>query len=266
MFTALELQQFLATVQHGMETELLFDDLIGYLQNPLVSLHDPWAPYFATTPALFGMWTQLMSCARQSSHAAEILRKVAEHYPLIYRVSCFLDSELEIELFVRSLCLDSTTPVQHKEIRETLFRFLNQLSPDVREMVMHILTEDSHGYFGKEDSFQNEFLDLDQLKHCIADPHLFEQVMATIQINTYLNLPWTQTIQDIYALVKHREIWHQLAPILEQAQTSTDLETVEYTSYEDYVQKNFLDDGGQEYLDAEIDRSQVEYMFQNLKM
>lgn len=40
----------------------------------------------------------------------------------------------------------------------------------------------------------------------------------------------------------------------------------DYDSYEDYVQKQFLDNGGKEYLDSEIDRAQVEHMFGNLKM
>lgn len=44
------------------------------------------------------------------------------------------------------------------------------------------------------------------------------------------------------------------------------LENEEYDSYEDFVKKNFLDDGGQEYLDGEIERAQVEHMFGNLKM
>jgi hypothetical protein len=44
------------------------------------------------------------------------------------------------------------------------------------------------------------------------------------------------------------------------------IDSAEYESYEDYVQKNFLDDGGQQYLENEINRNQVELMFQNLKM
>lgn len=44
------------------------------------------------------------------------------------------------------------------------------------------------------------------------------------------------------------------------------IDSAEYASYEDYVQKNFLDDGGQQYLENEINRNQVELMFQNLKM
>ena len=46
----------------------------------------------------------------------------------------------------------------------------------------------------------------------------------------------------------------------------SELDNTQYTSYEDYVQKNFLDDGGQQYLDEEIDRAQVEHMFGNLTM
>jgi hypothetical protein len=44
------------------------------------------------------------------------------------------------------------------------------------------------------------------------------------------------------------------------------IDTTQYESYEDYVKKNFLDDGGQEYLDQEINRAQVEHMLSNLTM
>jgi hypothetical protein len=44
------------------------------------------------------------------------------------------------------------------------------------------------------------------------------------------------------------------------------LENEHYDSYEEFVQKNFLDNGGQQYLDDEINRAQVEHMFGNLKM
>jgi hypothetical protein len=44
------------------------------------------------------------------------------------------------------------------------------------------------------------------------------------------------------------------------------IDTNNYESYEDYVQKNFLDDGGQQYLDDEINRAQVEHMLGNLTM
>lgn len=44
------------------------------------------------------------------------------------------------------------------------------------------------------------------------------------------------------------------------------IDTTHYESYEEYVKKNFLDNGGQEYLDDEINRAQVEHMFGNLTM
>lgn len=45
-----------------------------------------------------------------------------------------------------------------------------------------------------------------------------------------------------------------------------DIDTQQYSSYEEYVQKNFLDDGGQQYLDSEVEQAQVEHMLGSMNM
>ncbi|KAG0778352.1 hypothetical protein G6F16_001420 [Rhizopus arrhizus] len=270
--TAINIYHFLSTVHQECADQQLFNSFILSLKSPkfapLWTITQRWSPIFATEmPKLLESFQALLSMATESSKDEILLQTVADHYPLIYKVSCFLESDLELELFVRCLCLDITTPVQPQEIKPLLLRFLNQLPVDVRDCVMHVITEDEHHYLAKEDWVQHGFLDLDRMYHVIGNQDLFEQVMAVIQNNTHHSLPWTQTIQDIYELVYHRkegDIWDQLAPILQQVQIQED--SAEYESYEDYVQKNFLDDGGQQYLENEINRNQVELMFQNLKM
>ncbi|CAO3694813.1 unnamed protein product [Rhizopus stolonifer] len=261
----LNIYQFLFTVHQTIDDQNTLNEILLSFQSPrfssVSSIHQRWSPLFSQWPELFNSFNQLFSLAEQSLQNDQTLQRTAEHYPLIYRVSCFLDSPL-LDLFIRCLCLDCKTPIADFEIRNMVFQFLKQLDNDIdtKEMIIHILIEDDkHDYFNTKDWIpEDNVLDLDRIKRLLGDQELFEQVMATIQLNTFLSLPW---IQDVYEMTRHLNIWDQLAPILQSQTDST-----EYVSYEDYVQKNFLDDGGKEYLDGEIDRSQVEHMFENLKM
>ncbi|KAI9344730.1 hypothetical protein BD770DRAFT_414150 [Pilaira anomala] len=275
--SALQIYQFLSTLHQTCPDAGTFDSILLSLQtprfSPVSSILDRWAPTFAhQMPTLFGDFQQLMASAQRSPEYDALLRRVSEHYPLIYRVSCFLENDLQLELFVRCLCLDSSTPVNVTEVKQTLMQFFRELSPDTRDFVQEIVMEDHHGYLSREDCMMDDnlpgaesfhgFIDLDRVYDILQDPKLFDQLMAIIQANTARNVVWAQTIQEIHALVSGRGVWEQLAPILQVHHINEE----EYESYEDYVQKNFLDNGGQQYLDDEINRAQVEHMLGNLKM
>ncbi|CEJ05134.1 hypothetical protein RMCBS344292_19082 [Rhizopus microsporus] len=147
-----------------------------------------------------------------------MLRRVADHYPLIYRVSCFLETDDQVELFIRCLSLDRMTSAE--EIKPSLFQFLNLLESDTRQCIERVLVEDPHGYLSVQDCTPSDgFLDLDRLSEVISDSVLFEQVMATIQSNAARGLPWIESVQQIYELVRDRGLWEQLAPILQQVIT-----------------------------------------------
>ena len=90
---------------------------------------------------------------------------------------------------------------------------LDQLPPDSREYIQAILKEDSHGYYTES---YDGFLDLDKVYRIVNDPQLFDQLMAIIQTNTSRGVIWSQTIQEVYELVYGRDIWDQLAPLLQQ--------------------------------------------------
>ncbi|KAI8384039.1 hypothetical protein BD560DRAFT_452714 [Blakeslea trispora] len=262
--SALHIFQFLSSLHECCPAQDTFESVLLSLRTPrfapVSSITDRWTPVLAVqTPNLVQDFQLMMASAAKSPDYDSLLIRVAEHYPLIYRVSCFLEDDLQLELFVRCLCLDSTTPVTAAEIQTTLKQFLDQLPPDSREYIQAILKEDSHGYYTES---YDGFLDLDKVYRIVNDPQLFDQLMAIVQTNTSRGVIWSQTIQEVYELVYGRDIWDQLAPLLQQVYVKSD--NAQYTSYEDYVKKNFLDDGGQQFLDEEIDRAQVEHMFGNL--
>lgn len=291
--SALQIYQFLSTLHQSCPNKETFDAILLSLQTPrftpVTTITERWTPTFQTyIPNLLVDFQQLMASAARSPEYDALVIKVSEHYPLIYRVSCFLENDLELELFVRCLCLDSTTPVNKEEVKQTLMQFFRELPQDAREYVQEIVIEDHHGYLSREDCMADDplqpadgFLDLDKVYQIVNDPGVFDQLMAIIQTNTARGVIWSQTIQEIYELVATKGIWDQLAPLLQQVQVKAGklsrdnrsvwkanecLDTNQYESYEDYVQKNFLDNGGQQYLDDEINRAQVEHMLGNLTM
>ncbi|CEP17274.1 hypothetical protein [Parasitella parasitica] len=276
--SALQIYKFLSALHQACPYKNTFDGILLSLLTPrftpVTTIAERWTPTFQThIPSLLYDFQQLiLSAARLPEYDALVMR-VAEHYPLLYRVSCFLENELQLELFVRCLCLDSATPVKKDEVKQKLMQFFRELPEDSREYLEEIVITDHHGYLSREDCMAddestmqpfNGFLDLDKIYQITKDPDLFDHLMAIIQTNIAKGVAWSKTIEEIYELVATKNIWEQLAPLLHQVYMKP--ETTQYKSYEDYVQKNFLDDGGQEYLDAEIDRAQVEHMFENLKM
>lgn len=228
--SSLQIYQFLSNLHQTCPNVKTFEGILVSLQTPRFSpvstIYERWYPTFANhMPSLLTDFQQLLSSAQRSPEYDTLLMRVSEHYPLIYRVSCFLENDLELELFVRCLCLDSSTPVNVKEVKQTLMQFLRELSPDTRDFVQEILVEDHHGYLSREDcmldetSNRTEFqgvLDLDRVYEIINDSNLFDQLMAIIQTNTVRNITWSQTIQEIYDLVAGRGIWEQLGPLLQQ--------------------------------------------------
>lgn len=228
--SSLQIYQFLSNLHQTCPNVKTFEGILVSLQTPRFSpvstFYERWYPTFANhMPNLLTDFQQLLSSAQRSPEYDTLLMRVSEHYPLIYRVSCFLENDLELELFVRCLCLDSSTPVNVKEVKQTLMQFLRELSPDTRDFVQEILVEDHHGYLSREDcmldetSNRTEFqgvLDLDRVYEIINDSNLFDQLMAIIQTNTVRNTTWSQTIQEIYDLVAGRGIWEQLGPLLQQ--------------------------------------------------
>ncbi|KAI8972036.1 hypothetical protein BDF20DRAFT_907501 [Mycotypha africana] len=281
--SALQIYQFLYTLHQNTPSKEIFDSILLDLKTPRFEpvsvLADRWRPIFQTEmPSLLDQFEQLLASAAQSPAYDSLLMSVSDHYPLVYRVSCFLENDLQLELFVRCLCLDLSTPVHHEEIKETIIQFLTELPSDIREYVEEILIEDDHHYLSRNDTVTmmmnrrktadassfDGFLDMDKVYEVIDDEYTFDMFMAILQSNMSDGAPWSQTCQEIYQLVAEKGIWERLAPLLQQVYIKSD--TQDYASYEDYVQQNFLDDGGQQYLDDEIKRAQVEHMMSKLTM
>jgi hypothetical protein len=233
--SALQIFEFLSTLHQTCPSTETFDAILLSLKTPRFSsvstIADRWIPTFANEiPSLLVDFQQLMAHAIKSSDYDALLIRVADHYGLIYRVSCFFETNMELQVFVRCLCLDSATPVSKEEVKQTLMQFIRGLPQESREYVEEILVDDPHGYLTRQDCVANSqsqmqssdgFLDLDQVYQVVNDPLVFDYLMAIIQANTARGVTWSQTIQEIYELVAGKGIWDQLAPLLQQVHVKT---------------------------------------------
>ncbi|CAO3594052.1 unnamed protein product [Absidia cylindrospora] len=100
------------------------------------------------------------------------------------------------------------------------------------------------------------------------DPAMCQQFISILDFDQMHGVPFADSIMNIYQWIqdKNLALWYPLATVLEQMQTLQESESNQYESYEDFVQKNFLDDDGQEYLDGEIEQARVQHLFSNLSM
>ncbi|KAI8996895.1 hypothetical protein BDB01DRAFT_830537 [Pilobolus umbonatus] len=265
--SAIHIFQFLVNVYESNSGEYIMDEFIISLETPrftpVSTLLERWSPTISSSmPHLLVGFQEIIHHAARSNEYDTLLRKVANHFRLIYNVYCLLENDLELELFMRCLHLDSTIGVNKEEIREDIRKFVNQLPEDAQLFVKQVLVNDKHGYLTQADIPTKGFLDLNRVYEIIGDQSVFDQFMAILQYNSTQQVGWANTMEELYMLLQPLNKWDAIAPLLDAIQPDPQ----EYASYEEYVQKNFLDDGGKEYLDGEIDRAQLEHMLGNLSM
>lgn len=122
-----------------------------------------------------------------------------------------------------------------------------------------------------------------QVHHILNDQAIFDQFERVLLDD---RVPWADRLTDVYQLIKtHKpEVWDQISLVLDRieadlgkmeynnnrhffySKSNICIDTQQYSSYEEYVQKNFLDDGGQQYLDSEVEQAQVEHMLGSMNM
>ncbi|KAG0169857.1 hypothetical protein DFQ28_011336 [Apophysomyces sp. BC1034] len=263
--SALQLYYFLHNVWQTLDsseftefTNLLivprYEMSINEVAENLLQLFQPHGQHLKQT------LVSMMQAAICNSQYDALLIRVTDSFEMIHRVENALSSDQMLENFVRSLSLDDPDAT-HEQVLEQLSRFRSTIDTETRMRLDTILNTERQQNKQNQDEVSDTLLD--QVHSLLRDDTaLFEQVRRLI----LAEMSWPQRFQQIYDQVQARkpESWSRLNTLLQQLQNSQDVD--EYMSYEDYVQKNFLDDGGQQYLDCEADRACVEHMLGNLSM
>ncbi|KAI9494945.1 hypothetical protein BDB00DRAFT_870933 [Zychaea mexicana] len=250
-------QEFESVLLAPRYTPELFNGVVTLLQG-VMSMSAT-----ATTTERATFWPELqhiMQAAHKDPHYDSLLSRVTESFFFIRHVDSVLNNDNQLEAFIRSLLLDYPD-AQHAQVMESIAGFLATLDSTTRAGVESVLNDQRHS--SAEQGSPDHLL---RIRRILDDDALFMEFKDIVDTDTVAGVPWNDTLLKLYGLIRLRkpEVWESISYILDQAQAAHD--TTQYSSYEEYVQKNFLEDGGQQYLDSEIDRARVESMLDSLTM
>ncbi|KAI8391184.1 uncharacterized protein BYT42DRAFT_610433 [Radiomyces spectabilis] len=250
-----------------------FTDLLTLLRSPVTatdnsrSLLELTAPHFQNNPPRQQLGAQaipILTAADYDPAYAALLTRVVDSFGTLKQVTALLRDEVESSAFVHSLLLEEPNATHH-QVMSSLNGFLQTLSMPIREAVTDVLNSQRHS----SDAFDETHSDnsksmLVQCERIIDDENLYNAFTAILDQHYVNRIPWSDMMLQVYELIKlHKpEIWERLMPVLEYMRSEQDEE--QYDSYEEYVRKNFLEDGGQQFLESEADRAEVEHMLGGL--
>ncbi|KAI9323708.1 hypothetical protein BX666DRAFT_2022431 [Dichotomocladium elegans] len=260
---AQEIYAFLRSVHNTFpDTPSYLDEFSSVLHAPqtnstnvLGEILEQLEPTMRMSTSREKMWPHLcemLSHAQYEPQYADLLFRVAESFPLIHRVEQVLSAE-RIPAFIDSLLLHDPT-AQHEQVMMSIQRYLDTLDSDTRKKINQAMYE-------QRQTSNEDFLG--QIHYILNDQALFEQFE---QIFFTDHLTWADRLVLIYQLIQtHKpEVWDRVSLALDQVESSQDTQT--YNSYEEYVQKNFLDNGGQKYLDDEAEQAHVEHLMGSMNV
>ncbi|KAI7877455.1 hypothetical protein K492DRAFT_239148 [Lichtheimia hyalospora FSU 10163] len=204
------------------------------------------------------LWPALVNIVQQVQQDPKtmvLFTSIMESMPLIIAVERALEGDGDqVIRFIDSLCLDQPQ-IQHDQVMTSIQKYLDTLDPMKRQAVSQVLN------YQRSEAMEDDYMA--QIHHILNDQAIFDRFERVLLDD---RVPWADRLTDVYQLIKtHKpEVWDQISLVLDRIEA--DLDTRQYNSYEEYVQKNFLDDGGQQYLDSEVEQAQVEHMLGSMNM
>ncbi|CAO3645371.1 unnamed protein product [Cunninghamella blakesleeana] len=98
------------------------------------------------------------------------------------------------------------------------------------------------------------------------DSLLCRQFFEIIHTNYIHNVDFSESILHTYRWIQtvNPSLWSSLSPVLEQMILYVDSTTETYDSYEDFIEKNFMNQDDQLYLNNEIEQARVQHIFSKL--
>ncbi|KAI9248268.1 hypothetical protein BDA99DRAFT_542631 [Phascolomyces articulosus] len=253
-------QEFETLLLSPRYTPELFESVMTQLAHVMTAQQQEQQLQGRSRLSLWPELQKIMQSAKQDPQYDSLLMRMTESFFFIRHVESVLDQDYQLEGFIRSLLLDSPD-ANHAQVMSSIAAFLQTLDRVTRMGVESVLNQQRQSSEqGSPDTL------LLQIRRILDDDALFREFNAIVETGTVAGIEWKEILFKLYQLVQSRrpEVWDSISSLLDQAQSAHD--TTQYNSYEEYVQKNFLDDGGQQYLDSEVDRARVESMLGSLSM
>ncbi|SAM09473.1 hypothetical protein [Absidia glauca] len=247
----------------------------------------------SSLPPLYPVMEHILEKARQDVKYESTVAGVANHFGLLQQVQSNLLLPFGFNMFVKEcfeaddgLVSHDTIMAKIKEVRRLMEapqrRALDDILQQQQQQQQYLQPEDQgdmeeegsqHGIspsIPTQQQFEPGMEVLMQQAYDVLhkDPALCQQFTAILDSGQMNGIPFIDIILNIYQWVLSVDpmLWDPLATVLEQMQTLQDSSSNEYESYEDFVQRNFLDGDGQEYLDGEIEQARLQHLFDNFSI
>ncbi|KAI8338998.1 hypothetical protein BC941DRAFT_451309 [Chlamydoabsidia padenii] len=269
--SANDLQQIrtLLTDPSLFHDQVLQQQLESYLQQDEFG-GCPHAPY--------SLLKSILAKAANHPNYISTVTEVAHHYELLHQVQTHLLDSFGFNLFIKDCFENDDQQVTSDTIADSIDKVKARMEPQQKEILDRILQQ--HPLHNGEQQMNTILQDIsaptqDQFEPGMDrlmqeaydllnnDPVLCQQFAGILNSDQINGIPFTDTWRNMYqwVLSVNPTLWNQMATVLSDIQILLESTLYEYESYEDFVQKNFLDDGGQEYLDNEIEQARLQHMF-----
>ncbi|KAI9017911.1 hypothetical protein CLU79DRAFT_762218 [Phycomyces nitens] len=227
---------------------------------PLEALEDQIKPLLAERP--WEIMRNIIQVAKTDPGYDGLWRRLAEHLDVLSSLHTMLPQDTLAECIAYLLFQDQL--VTDHERRKRCSEFLLRYNFPYAEAIDSQWQEE-HRWVNSviEEAFRKE------IRYAMANDECYNMFLTVFHgPNSWDQATW----ETNYGLVIKSVSFYQpdsvarVSDLLYQLYKHHENTKEEYESYEEYVQREFLDQGGQEYLDAEIDRSQMEHWMSKMSL
>ncbi|RUO95502.1 hypothetical protein BC936DRAFT_143891 [Jimgerdemannia flammicorona] len=265
-----QIYSFLSKVRRALPDESDFTDLTSALLIPRAAmppaeLTAAVVPIFrrSSDPSLFSRFQLMANAAQNDPNYEAMLVRILESMDVLEKMAFELRDERKFSGYLLALRMDDPN-ASHEEVMASLDTFMNtQLDEEGRAKVKRVFLETAVAEeLGLADST------LEAAYQITGSLQLYLGILSTLQLYTQQNWSWDNVVAHVYELVMAQRpyVWEELSAFLDDVrERACDFDYIG-ESYEQYVQHTFLDNGGQQYLDTEIDREIVQHKLGVLAM
>jgi len=259
MHSALHTFEFLQRIQNTI-SEADFDILLAELSTRDYIPDKQQPSQFTISIAheipqqLIGELREILSIAMERPVYHSMLARLVDGYGLLEKVASVLQQQDLIAGFIKAMRIEDSSAT-HQQVMSSINSFVDTLEPSLQDKVQAILDLKR-----SENNIALNYSQLCEAHSIIRDEVVYQRFVELLEECAMEQSSWPQIIARIYELIQAQkpDVWEKLGLLLDRVSRSDDQTT--YSNYEEYVKRNFLDSGGKEELDADIDRAQMEHM------
>ncbi|KAH8554729.1 hypothetical protein BGW37DRAFT_480843 [Umbelopsis sp. PMI_123] len=260
MHSALYIFDFLQQIQSSI-SEADFDILLAEMSSSDY-IPDKQAPSKFTVSIaheiphpLIAELNDISTTAMEKPEFHSMLTRIADGYNLLEKVASVLKEDYLIADFIQSMLIGEPFAT-HQEVTESVNAFVESLEPPALQDEVNAILDSKRC----ENSIALNYAQLVESHHIIQDEVVYQRFVELLEDCAMEDSSWPQIIARIYELIQSQrpQVWEQLGLLLDRV-SRTDDKTSTNSNREEFVKRNYLDNGGRQELDADIDRARMEH-------